>query len=553
MHLVEDITEERLAKLVMRLGAELKAVREEVAQSNQRMQGERVRLRCELDLVKQERDQLASKLEKVSQEFETLKKQLISGWGSEKKPNVELNAAQLWLDGFGANIPLENLPPEAPEQEVKSHKRKGPRRGDKDGEPRFSNEATVLELEIHNPFVEGIPEEELEVVQVQEFHKIVSLKSKFLVVKATQKGYRRKQEPKEEFPPLALPEVIPGSIFDVSALVAMLIGKFRWHQPLHRQHQALKAAGIFVDRGNLTRVLHKVVMLLLPIFACLKESVLASSILAADETPTPVHSSGKMGKGYFWVFYGDQDEVFFHFATSKEKKVLFELLADFEGHLVTDGYAAYSSFVAHMETLKEIFHAACWSHTRRKFLRAEEKHPQEFSFIIKMIQGLYRIEDRVRGKPPIEIFRARQAESKPIVENLFAYLEKLQAEGTFTANDPLLKAVNYALKRKGPLSEFLENAQVPLDTNHLERQLRSQAVGRRNWMFHMTEAGAEDAAMIYSLIQSCLLAGVNPTVYLEDVLLRITQGEDPQLLVPRTWKERFSNEALSSILVPVLS
>ncbi len=68
----------------------------------------------------------------------------------------------------------------------------------------------------------------------------------------------------------------------------------------------------------------------------------------------------------------------------------------------------------------------------------------------------------------------------------------------------------------------------------------------------MTEAGAEDAAMLYSLIQSCLLAGINPTVYLEDVLLRITQGEDPQLLVPRTWKERFSNEALSSILVPVL-
>lgn len=555
--ILDNLVEERLAKLVKRLGAELKAAKEETGQIQakfaQQIQGERARHKCELDQIKLERDELAARLEKTEQELEWLKKQLLSGWRSEKRPDLKLNASQLWLEGFGTNVPLEDLPPpEPPKQEVKGHQRRGPRRGDKDGESRFSDEATILELEIENPLIEGIPEDELEIVQVQEIHKIVALKSKHLVVKVIQKGYRRKEGPKEEFPPPALPEVVPGSIFDVSCLVGMIIDKFRWHQPLYRQYRAMEASGIFVDRGNLTRVVQKVAILLHPIFACLKKSVLASSILAIDETPTPVCLSEKMSKGYFWVLYGELDEVLFHFATSKEGKVLDELLVDFEGHLLTDGYAAYSSFVARMEALKAVFHASCWSHTRRTFLRAEKKHPQETAFIIEMIRGLYRIEARVRGKPPAEIFQARQAESKPIVDKLFAYLEKLQAEGTFTASDPLLKAVHYALNRKGPLSEFLENPRLPLDTNHLERQLRSQAIGRKNWMFHMSETGAEHSAVFYSLIQSCLLAQVDPAVYLTDVLLRITQGEDPQLLVPRVWKQHFSDKALSSSLMPVL-
>jgi hypothetical protein len=140
-----------------------------------------------------------------------------------------------------------------------------------------------LKLEIPNPLVEGIPESELEVTEVQEFPKITSLKSKFLVVKAVQKGYRRIKGPKEDFPPPALPEAIPGSLFDVSSLVALVVDKYRWHQPLYRQHQNLKASGIFVDRGNLSRVVHKVGELLTPVYKSLKDSVLASSVLAADD------------------------------------------------------------------------------------------------------------------------------------------------------------------------------------------------------------------------------------------------------------------------------
>ena len=556
-HVGQDLRGERLVKLVEKLAQDFKVLKEESEQTKlqfeKQLQAERARHKCELELAQRERDELAVKLEKATQELESLKKQLLSGWGSEKKPNIELNATQLWLDGFGTNIPLEDLPPEPPEKEVKAHKRAVPRRGSKDGLPRFSDEAQMVEIELSNPLMDGIPKDELEVTEIHESFKITSLKSKFVVVKAVLKGYRRKQGPKEEFPPLVVPQVIPGSLFDVSSLVAIVIDKYRWHQPLYRQHQNLKASGIFVDRGNLSRVVHKVGELLHPIYDCLKGSVIASSVLAADETPTPVHLGTKMSKGYFWVFYGDSDEVYFHFDVSKKKSVITELLADFEGHLVTDGYSAYSSFVARMQAIKDIFHACCWSHTRRKFLPAEKRHPDEVNFVIKMIQALYRIEERVRGKPTIVVFRARQSESKPLVIKLFAYLERLQIEGTFTASDPLLKAVSYALKRRDALSEFLGNAHLPMDTNHLERQLRSQAVGRKNWMFHMTESGAEHAAVFYSLIQSCLLAKVDPSVYLTDVLLRLADGADPKTLVPRVWSETLSNTALTSVWVPALN
>jgi hypothetical protein len=169
-----------------------------------------------------------------------------------------------------------------------------------------------------------------------------------------------------------------------------------------------------------------------------------------------------------------------------------------------------------------------------------------------MIQCLYRIESHLRGKSNADIFRGRQEKAKPLLKKLFAFLKKIQEEETFTPKDRLLKACNYVLGRKDALSEFLENPRIQLDTNHLERQLRGHALGRKNWMFHMTKEGAEDSAIFYSLLQSCLLVKVNPELYLMDVLQRVTQGVEPELLIPRVWKEQLSEAPLTSPLIPHL-
>lgn len=142
----------------------------------------------------------------------------------------------------------------------------------------------------------------------------------------------------------------------------------------------------------------------------------------------------------------------------------------------------------------------------------------------------------------------RQTDIKPLVDGLFNFLKETISEGIFVPSDRFLKAAGYALQREAALRVFLDDPSVPLDTNHVERELRGHAVGRRNWTFHVTDDGARYAAIFYSLIRTCLLWEINPTTYLTDVLRRIVAvpKQDMEQLLPRQWKERFGTAPLRS-------
>ena len=165
------------------------------------------------------------------------------------------------------------------------------------------------------------------------------------------------------------------------------------------------------------------------------------------------------------------------------------------------------------------------------------------------------MEEKARGKPSNKVLKLRQKETKPLVEELFSFLKKTTQEETFVPSAPFLKAANYAQNREEALKAFLDNPELPIDTNHLERELRPHAVGRKNWMFHVTKDGARHAAIFYSLIRSCVLAEVNPFVYLVDVLQRIDRhpASKTELLIPRLWREHFGKAPLSSPLAEVLT
>ena len=132
----------------------------------------------------------------------------------------------------------------------------------------------------------------------------------------------------------------------------------------------------------------------------------------------------------------------------------------------------------------------------------------------------------------------------PLVRRAFARRTDL------LPNDPFDKALAYAADREAGLRVFLDDPEVPIDTNHLERGLRPIPMGRRNWLFAWTELGAERVGAIQSLLATCQLQGVNPYTYLVDVL----QRNDPQPakrvieLMPRVWKELFAENLLQSDL-----
>ena len=461
--------------------------------------------------------------------------------------------AQLWLEGMALEIPES---PPSPKTTVKEHereRRKNPTDVTKTGRIKHGPNATIIDVDVKNPEVEDIPEDQLELVETKTTQKVVRVSSPFMIVNVHSKTYRRKDDFEDIVPP-EVPEVFENSIYDVSFLAGLPVDKYQFHLPIYRQHQTIKNSDIFLDRGHLIRVLHRVAELLEPIYEALFSSVLSSKILTADETPTPAgrnKKKGKMDKGYFWAFFGDQKEIYYLFSPSRSRAVLDDTLASFQGHLVCDGYSAYESFVNETEGTELV---QCWSHTRREFIKAEKRDEERVKWVLRQIQLMYDIEEKVRGKPSNKILKARERETEPLVTELFNFLKKTIAEETFVPSDPFLKAANYALNREEPLKAFLENPALPLDTNHLERELRPQAVGRKNWMFHVTKEGARHAAIFYSLIRSCILVGVNPTVYLTDVLQRIATlpASKTELLTPRLWKEHFAFAPMRSPFHEVL-
>jgi transposase len=171
---------------------------------------------------------------------------------------------------------------------------------------------------------------------------------------------------------------------------------------------------------------------------------------------------------------------------------------------------------------------------------------------LDQIATLYHEEAKIReqGLDGVAKLAYRGEHSKPLVDAFFAWLKQTVVTEVILPTNPFGQAARYALEREAGLRVFLANPDVPLDTNHLEREIRPVALGRKNWLFCWTEVGARQVGIIYSVVASCRLQGVDPYVYLVDVLQRVDTHPalEVQLLTPRLWKEHFAAQPLRSDL-----
>jgi hypothetical protein len=289
--------------------------------------------------------------------------------------------------------------------------------------------------------------------------------------------------------------------------------------------------------------------LLAPVYYAQLSSILQSKVLAMDETPIKAGqaSKGKLHQGFFWPLYGDKDEVAFPYGATRALTQAQEILGEFAGTLVTDGYGVYSRYTS---KVTGVSHATCWAHTRRKFIEAENLEPRRCQKALEYIRVLYEIEESIRECESEDILRARRERSLPVVEEFFEWLGTELTDLTILPSSPFSKAASYAIERKDSLCVYLSDAAVPIDTNHLERALRPIPMGRKNWLFCWTEVGAEYVGKIQSLIVTCRLHGINPYTYFVDVLQRvsITKASDVADLTPIRWKELFAHQLLKSAL-----
>lgn len=409
---------------------------------------------------------------------------------------------------------------------------------------KFDESVPVEEVHIKDPELEALSKDQVEIIGENISYKLAQ-RSAYVVIKTVRTTWKKKGEDAIKRAPL--PRVIERSIADVSFLAGLAVDKHCHHLPLYRQHQRIKQAGVHLDRSALTRLLNRVAEMCEPIYFAQLSSILQSKVLTVDETPTPAgRANGKMKNGYYWALYGDEDEVAFIYAPTRSQKVIEELLGNYQGILQSDGYRAYESFC---NKRSGVLWAGCWAHTRRKFIEALDLGFNPAEKVLKEIQLLYDIEERGRGKPKL-LKALRNEESRLIVDRLYDYFRQELYESLLLPSNRFTKALGYATRNEAPLRVFLENPDVPIDTNHIERLIRYPVMGRKNWMFHTTEDGARYSGILYSLLQTCYLRGIDPQTYLVDVLQRMDThlALEVDLLTPRLWTETVGDSPMRSLL-----
>jgi transposase len=399
--------------------------------------------------------------------------------------------------------------------------------------------------------VEGLGTDEYVVIGQKVTYRVARRPGSYQVIKTIRPTVKVKATGQIDTVPA--PEGIfdGASRADVSFAAGLLVDKFQWHLPLYRQHQRMQADGLRVSRPWLTQVSQQAIALLEPIHAAQLASICAGRVKAMDETPIKAGKSGhgKLHTGYFWPVYGEQDEVCFPFHASRS--------ADFVGRalgltqapgsvLLTDGYAAYARYAKQTG----VTHAQCWAHARRAVFEAEASAPEAVHDVLAHIQQIYAVEEDIRARNLAgEAKREhRLLHSQLLVERLFGWIDRhLQQHGLKPAT-PFTKALVYIRERRDELCVFLNDPDVPLDTNHLERALRVIPMGRKNWLFCWTELGAKHVGIVQSLLVTCKLQGIDPTTYLIDVLQRVATHPASRVaeLTPRRWKTLFADNPLRS-------
>lgn len=333
---------------------------------------------------------------------------------------------------------------------------------------------------------------------------------------------------------------LPKSLLGPHWLAQVLVERFGRHMPYYRLEQKYASEGLALSRTVLCRSSIALAEQFSPVYEALGEEVTRGDVCFADETSAKVQNSKKGGpkKVWVWLYANLLGDCFFDYNESRGRDSPTRRLAHFKGALHDDGYCVYESALDPMQ----VTHVACWAHARRYFLEAEKHEPQMSAEALAYIGKLYALDHaaKERGLSSSERGDLRREQAPAILADLKEWLDVRRTQ--VRPSSGLGAAIDYTLGRWPALCRFVEDGRYELDNNRAERALRCIAVGRKNWVQFGNERGGRAGAVFFSLIQTCKERGIDPKLYLHDVMLRLADGENHKHLTPREWQARFSAE-----------
>jgi transposase len=310
--------------------------------------------------------------------------------------------------------------------------------------------------------------------------------------------------------------IIQRGMAGAGLLAWIIVQKFVDHLPLYRQIEQFKRFGMPVPSSTMSDWVAMSLKELTPLYETLKKKVFESNYLQADETPIKVLDEKKKGeshRGFYWVYRDPQSGlVLFDYRENRSREGPTEMLKNFEGYLQSDGYRAYENFNKGKITLIH-----CMAHARRYFEQALDNDRKRAEHALKEIQELYSIERFARNNQftHVERYDVRQEESMLILNNMHGWLKENIIQ--VTPQSAIGKAMSYSLSRWDKLMIYASDGRLEIDNNMVENSIRPIAIGRKNYLFAGSHDAASRAAMIYSLLGTCKLKGVEPFAWLKNV------------------------------------
>jgi transposase len=331
---------------------------------------------------------------------------------------------------------------------------------------------------------------------------------------------------------------LPKAIAGAGLLAQIVIDKYVDHLPLYRQMERMKREGVNFPYSTLTDCVSGTCALIRPLYEAHKKIILRSNYLHADETPLKVLDRNKKGethKGYYWVYHNSiEGLVLFEYQPGRGREGPQEMLKDFKGHLQTDGYCAYDLF----KDKEGITLLRCMAHARRKFFEAKENDKARAEYALEQIALLYAIERKAKEQHLTgqQIMQLRQNEAVPVLKKLGEWMKEQYIE--VLPKSPIGKALGYSIERWEELMIYTTDGKLNIDNNPVENSIRPVAIGRKNYLFAGSHEAAQRSAMLYSLLSTCRLHGINPFIWLRDVLQRIAVHPINKIeeLLPQNWQ-----------------
>ena len=471
-------------------------------------------------------------------EIESLSEKLSLSNTRQFAPSTEAgltDGEQLSIYSLGFNeaeaLAEKPLPQEPVMEEVTSYQRKkkaGKREEDLPGYPveEITHELTEEELKEHFPNGYTILPDEV-------YRKLEMIPSTFKVMEHHVKVYKGKEgriikasRPKELF---------PNSIATASLVSAIINAKYVNAVPLYRQEQEYKRNDVNISRQTMANwcILSSERYLSL-IADRMKQELLKSHVLHADETPVTVIKDGREGthKNYMWVYRTGEmckanTVVIYDYQKTRKAEAPREMLREFQGKLVCDGYQVYHGMEDDME---DVTVCGCWAHARRPFAEVVKSLGKERAKgtaayeALLQIEQIYRKDNELRKLPAKERKRKRRLLVKPLVDGFFQWAKEEQSK--LMLSSKTAKGLQYCIHQEKYLRKFITDPEVPLDNNPAERAIRPFCVGKKNWVLIDTINGARASAVLYSIVETAKANDLKPYNYFKHLLTEIPKHMD---------------------------